>query len=218
MEAEPPNKNKIWEIVKTLPDGISILFGDPVSKSAAVISLFIKGSRWLIDKNKKWIETYSEKCDLKDIKTDEDSARYVQFIRKIMIDIAYETSEIKREYSKNFALNYSKMVSENKFSEVMHYQTLLSRLNEGHLRFLIFMSDFKQMSGGKEWYAPQPLDAFEMNKYANGHLIKIIDIPMNFIEPIISDLTSFGILEQRKDQNMLLLTFMGMHFVDYLVK
>ena len=207
------------ELMTLVPESVVLVFGDTVSKTAATVSVLVKGLKWFIDKNKDWWDSYITGYDLMEFTDDYlKSAEYLQFIRGILIQVAYETSELKREYCKKFALNYSKMMKENQFSEVMYYQTLLSRLNESHLKFLIFMSNFKQMSGGKEWYAPLPLQQFEMNKYANGTFKNQLNIPMDFIEPIISDLTSFGILEQRKEQNMLLLTFMGMHFIDYLVK
>lgn len=212
------NEDKLkLDLVSTLPEAIALAFGDPISKTAATVGIFVKGLNWFKEKNKDWWESYITGTDLMEFIDDhQKSAEYMQFIRGILNQVAYETSETKREYCKKFALNYPKMIKENSFSEVMHYKALLERLSEGHLKLLVFMSNFKHMSGGKEWYAPFPPNTFDTNVYGNGPYKDRIGIPMTFIEPIVSDLTSFGILEKRKD--LIHLTFMGMHFVDYLVK
>lgn len=128
-------------MLNTLPEGIAILFGDPVGKIAGIAGVTAKAFNHLSQKNKDWWSSYLTALEVIDLVYDEiQSAEYIQFLRKVILQVAFETRERKRNYLLNTAINYHKG-GKIPFDRKVYFLDILDKISIEELGYLLFVYD-----------------------------------------------------------------------------
>ena len=134
------NHNKLTEdVIRTLPESVGIIFGDNLTKGISVVSLMATGFNKLIEMRKEWWDKYITGLDAIEL-IDEHfkSPEYIHFIRQVLLTVAYESRQTKRDYLLNLAINYHKRYTEFVFDKKLMFLNILEDLSESELIYLLY--------------------------------------------------------------------------------
>ncbi|MBS3165831.1 hypothetical protein J4444_01790 [Candidatus Woesearchaeota archaeon] len=119
---------------------------DPIATSLVGLSLFSEGALKLREMNKCWLEKFATNDDvLKELDYFIKTPEFIQFIREVLIKVAYETREEKRKVLLHAAWNYILKEKKFTFDERISLLYLLDNLSGIEITYLILVYSNKQI-------------------------------------------------------------------------